>query len=389
MKTIPVLTKRDIKRFHNVPFSIYKKDNNWIPHIMQEVEDVFDEKKNLLFRNGTARRWVLINEAGEDIGRIAAFVDRTQSLKEKQPTGGCGFFESTNNKEAAFALFDTAKHWLDNLGVEAMDGPVNFGERNKYWGLLIEGFDKPPIYGNAYQPSYYRALFEEYGFKVYFTQHMYEVEIQDPMIDVFVRKIRHMNDREGYSFRHIELNSLNEYAEDFRKVYNTAWKSHSNFTGISSERSLRIFEKMKMVIDEKLVWFVYHNSKPVAFMVALPELNEIFKYVHGNLNLLGKLKFVLYKRFRKPQNAFGVVFGVVPKHQKNGLESLMLYEIKKALKTHTVQYKKMIITWIGDFNPKMMHIVNLLSDTPYQTLHTYRLMFDPYAKFERCKDVKS
>jgi hypothetical protein len=143
-----------------------------------------------------------------------------------------------------------------------------------------------------------------------------------------------------------------------------------------------------MVIDEKLVWFVYHNSEPIAFMVSLPELNEIFKYVNGNLNLLGKLKFVLYKQFIKPQNAFAIVFGVVPKHQKKGVESLMLYEIKKALKHHTIQYEKMIITWIGDFNPKMMHIVNILSDTQYQKLNTYRLLFDPDAEFVRCEDVE-
>ena len=100
------------------------------------------------------------------------------------------------------------------------------------------------------------------------------------------------------------------------------------------------------------------------------------------------MKFLLYKRFRKPQNAFAVVFGVVPKHQKNGEESLMMSEIKKALKQHTVQYKKMIITWIGDFNPKMMHIVNILSDTPYQKLNTYRLLFDPDAEFVKCEVVK-
>ena len=388
MKIIPVLSKREIKRFHKVPFSVYKNDKNWIPHIKQEVEDVFDEKKNHLFRKGVARRWILINDSGQDIGRISAFIDYRQSKKEKQPTGGFGFFESINDQSAAFMLFDTARKWLEELDVQAMDGPINFGERNKYWGLLIDGYDKPPIYGNAYQPSYYRELFEEYGFKVFFTQHMYEVVIQDPMKAVFSRKISHMNDRGEYSFRHIELSKLSEYAEDFRTVYNAAWQTHSSFKGISSERALLIFKKMKMVIDEKLVWFAYHNSEPIAFMVALPELNEIFKYVNGNLNLLGKIKFLFYKRFKKPQNAFAVVFGVVPKHQKNGVESLMMQEVKMALRNHTVQYKKMIITWIGDFNPKMMHIVNILSDTPYQKLNTYRLLFDPDAEFERCEEVK-
>ena len=100
------------------------------------------------------------------------------------------------------------------------------------------------------------------------------------------------------------------------------------------------------------------------------------------------MKFMFYKWLNGSKNAFGVVFGIVPDHQSKGVESLMLYEIKKALKTHNPVYEKMILTWIGDFNPKMMRIVTALSEIPYQKLHTYRILFDPKAKFEKCEIIE-
>jgi|TARA_B110000459_G_scaffold202914_1_gene257393 hypothetical protein len=388
MRIISVTTKSLTSRFHKVPFFIYKNDKEWIPHIKQEVDDVFNEDKNDLFVEGVAIRWVLEDEGGKDIGRIAAFIDKKKSQGEKQLTGGVGFFECIDDTPAASMLFNTAKDFLTNHGMAAMDGPINFGERNKYWGLLVDGHDRPPIYGNAYQPAYYQKLFEDYGFKVYFSQYMYEVGIQEPMKAVFKKRLNTMANKEMYSFKHIELKNLNKYADDFRTIYNTAWQTHSNFNGLSQARARAIFKKMKMVIDEKLVWFVYFDNKPVAFLVSLPELNEIFKYVNGNLNLWGKMKFMFYKWLNGSKNAFGVVFGIVPDHQSKGVESLMLYEIKKALKTHNPVYEKMILTWIGDFNPKMMRIVTALSEIPYQKLHTYRILFDPKAKFEKCEIIE-
>ena len=388
MRIISVTTKSLTSRFHKVPFFIYKNDKEWIPHIKQEVDDVFNQEKNDLFVEGVAIRWVLEDEGGKDIGRIAAFIDKKKSQGEKQLTGGVGFFECIDDTPAASMLFNTAKDFLTNHGMAAMDGPINFGERNKYWGLLVDGHDRPPIYGNAYQPAYYQKLFEDYGFKVYFSQYMYEVGIQEPMKAVFKKRLNTMANKEMYSFKHIELKNLNKYADDFRTIYNTAWQTHSNFNGLSQTRARAIFKKMKMVIDEKLVWFVYFDNKPVAFLVSLPELNEIFKYVNGNLNLWGKMKFMFYKWLKGSKNAFGVVFGIVPDHQSKGVESLMLFEIKKALKMHNPVYDKMILTWIGDFNPKMMRIVTALSEIPYQKLHTYRILFDPKAKFEKCEIIE-
>ena len=131
------------KEFHQLPFQIYKNDPHWIPHLKQDVEKVFDPQKNKFFRHGRIKRWIMEKD-GKTIGRIAAFIDERKNKKEGKEVGVVGFFECINEKEAAFALFDTAKQWLEDEGMIGMDGPINFGEKDNFWVLLIQNFDYPP-----------------------------------------------------------------------------------------------------------------------------------------------------------------------------------------------------------------------------------------------------
>ena len=143
MQIKTVHSKADIEAFLHLPFMINEGNPNWIAPLQQDVEKVFDPKKNPFFSHGECERWILTDDSGKTIGRIAAFINKTLAYTEDVPTGGCGFFEVINDKAAAFLLFDTAKKWLTERGMQAMDGPINFGERNAFWGLLVEGFTEP------------------------------------------------------------------------------------------------------------------------------------------------------------------------------------------------------------------------------------------------------
>src|SRR5690606_8535522 len=166
----------------------YSEDENYIPHLKQDIEKIFDPQKNKLLREGKARRWIFYDDKNRLAGRVAAFLNPKTAFTEKQPTGGIGFFESVNNQEDANYIFDTAKSWLTSEGMEAMDGPINFGERNQFWGCLTKNFTDPNSYAMNYNPPYYPELFENYGFKTYFEQYLYKRPVLMPVQEVFVRK---------------------------------------------------------------------------------------------------------------------------------------------------------------------------------------------------------
>src|SRR5882724_4331793 len=170
MELIEVTTPALAKAFIETNVVLNKDNPNYIRPLDKDVEEVFDKKKNKAFRHGECARWILKDGSGKPIGRIAAYANRKYKNKgDEVPVGGIGFFDCINNQEAADMLFDVAKHWLLQKGMEAMDGPINFGERDRWWGLVVQGFQEP-MYGMNYNPPYYQALFESYGFRLYFQQ---------------------------------------------------------------------------------------------------------------------------------------------------------------------------------------------------------------------------
>ena len=161
MQIFEVKGTGDKKDFIGFPKELYRNDRNCVCPLDEEVEAVFDPSRNPTFEHGEAIRWILKNDKQKTIGRIAAFIDYVRSKANNQATGGIGYFEVIDNKDAAFMMFDTAKDWLASKKMEAMDGPINFGENDNNWGLLVEGFMQQG-FGMPYNKKYYKSFFEEY-----------------------------------------------------------------------------------------------------------------------------------------------------------------------------------------------------------------------------------
>jgi len=377
-----VENKAQKRRFHALPFELYRGNPQWIPHLKQDVEKVFDASKNKAFRGGEAVRWLLKGDDGQDIGRIAAFYNQKTAKSYSQPTGGLGFFECINNQEACHLLFDACKQWLKERGMEAMDGPINFGEKNAFWGLLVDGFEHQPAYQINYNPPYYQGFFESYGFKTYYEQYVFWRRTDAPAQHVFVRKAEMLKFVEGFEVRSVRGVTEDRLARDFLAVYNEAWGNHAGFSAMKPAQARAIMKAIKPVKDPDISLFAFYRGRPIGFYINLPELNQIFKHVHGNLNFWGKLVFLWHKWKKTPHTMYGIVFGIVPDWQGKGVEGAMI----KYAEDHIVpkgQYVDTILTWIGDFNLKMLRICENLNAQRQRTLITYRYLFDREKPFER------
>lgn len=382
MQVTEVITPQDKKAFLELPLRIYRDDSNWIRPLDSDIKSVFNTAKNKFFRHGECTRWIVKDDSGNTIGRVAAFIDKKTATKNnEQPTGGMGFFESVNNQEVAFLLFDTAKKWLQQKGMEAMDGPINFGERDSWWGLLVDGFSSP-IYKMNYNPRYYQDFFEAYGFKTYFQQFCYGLKVHNRLQEKFYERHAIIAADKNYTSCHIRKNQLEKFAEDFRQVYNKAWVKHGSGKELEQKQTLQFFKKMKAVIDEKLVWYVYYKGEPVACWVNLPDINQIFKRFNGRFGWLEKLRFLWLFRTLKMDRFIGLVFGVVPEHQGKGVDSYMIVEGANVIQKERI-YKDYEMQWIGDFNPKMITVAEGLGTWKSRTLITYRKLFDNEKEFKR------
>ena len=368
MQTLEVADKIVVRQFLEFPFSIYGNDSQWVCPLLNDIESVFDPQKNNFFSFGKCNRWILVDEKNHPIGRIAAFINEKKAYNEEQPTGGCGFFECIDDQDAANMLFDQARTWLEFHGMKAMNGPINFGENDMWWGLLVDGFTSP-FYGMNYNPPYYKTLFESYGFTVKYDQISNRIDVRKGLPEKVAKISSWVAKRNGYIFRHLDTADIPRYSKDFKEIYNDAWKDFENFTTVTDATIEETINKIKPVMDPNLIWFAYTaKDEPVAFVMILPDTNELIKGLNGRLDLIGKLKFLWNKFTVKHKRMRAVIMGTKEQYRNMGLESCLfmkLQEYTRPLK----HYEELELSWVGDFNSKMLALHEAVGAT-YSKKHT-------------------
>jgi len=381
MNIIEVNSKKDKKDFIQIACSIYKNEKNWIRPLDKDINSVFDPKTNKAFRKGDVKRWILKNN-NETIGRIAAFYS-SKNDKEKLRVGGCGFFECIDDEEAAKMLFDTAKNWLEKNGYNSMDGPINFGERDKWWGCLVEGFDIDPNYLQNYGKAYYQKLFENYGFQLLFRQLTFLKKVRTPLSEKLSLKAERALRDPNYNFKTLEKRNIQKYIRDFTKIYNDAWSKYPGVSKLELSQAKLLFAQLKPILDEKILWFAYHNNDPVGFFISIPEMNQIFKHVNGKLDLFGNLKTFYHLKIKKScKKMVGLVFGIVPKHQGKGVDGALIMASRETIQ-EKLAYEDLELNWIPDFNKSMIRVAEQVQVKLGKIHHTYRYNFDRSIPVER------
>jgi len=391
MQVVEVKTKKDEQEFIDFPKRLYSTDPFWVCPLDSGIKTLFDPLKNHSFKHGEAIRWILKDDTDQTIGRIAAFIDKIRSAANRQPTGGIGFFEVIENREAAFTLFTTARAWHASRGVEAIDGPINFGENDNNWGLLVDGFMQQG-YGMPYNKKYYKGLFEEFGFKNYFEQYSFHRDVRDAenKIVQFPERIMKIADwlsrRPGYTFYHFQFRNKEKYIKDIVEIYNSAWSLFKeDFTPLNTAILEESLHKARAIIDEKLIWFAYYNDKPIAFFVLLPDLNQILKHFNGKINLLNIMRFAFYKATHEISRMRAIVGGVHPSYQNSGVESAIFLQLYRVFREKP-WFRELELSWVGDYNLKMIAIYEALGARKMKTHVTYRYMINSNLKFMRFMD---
>jgi hypothetical protein len=382
MNLIKVTDRKTGKMFLDTPRVIYRNDETWVCPLDNDIKTVFDPDKNTYFRHGKVERWVLTDDSDCLIGRIAAFIDYNLCNTYDQPTGGTGFFECIDDQKAAFLLFDTAKSWLAEQGMEAMDGPINFGETDKYWGLLVNGFTHPS-FEVPYNPPYYQGLFESYGFQVYYKMEGFHLDITKKMPDRLLKIAGWILNKPGYSFRHFSWDEEEELIADFAAAFNEAWASFKkHFEPLEPAYIKEVLRKAKPILDEEFIWIAYFEGKPIGIFLMFPDLNMILKHLNGKLGPAGIIKFLWLRNRKTMTRAKALLMGVIPKYQNHGIESAFIYNLQKVFdrKNH---YTEIEFSWVADFNPKMRKIFIAVGCVPVKNYITYRYLFDRTKEFKR------
>jgi GNAT superfamily N-acetyltransferase len=381
MKLIEI-SPENFRTFHDVGRKLYKDDPNWIAPLDMETESVFDSSKNPLFAHGEAIRWILLDQAGELVGRVAAFIDYEKSKKSAMPAGGMGFFECIDDDAAANLLFNAAKEWLKARGAVAMDGSVNFGENFSNWGVLVEGFMKQG-YGMPYNKPYYQRLFENYGFKDYFQQFSYHFDINQPWPERMVTFSKYLASRPGYTFRHLEKSNLQKYVKDLVTVINLTWSDYlEGFTPFRESDLDGIIKSAKPILVEEFIWFAYKDGKPVGVVVAFPDVNQVLAHFNGRLNFWKGLKFMYLKNGKTITRNRVLMAGVIPEFQNSGVIAALFLQFALATKNKN-WYNEIELSWVGDYNPRMRKVYEQIGAIPMKKHITYRFMIDPSVEFAR------
>lgn len=365
MQVIEIIETKQVALFHSVLERVYRDDKQFIFPIEDDVEAVFDKNKNKSFQRGNIRRWVLLGSDGLLAGRIAAFYfQKSQSGKR----GGIGFFDCVDNTEYATTLWDVAEQYLKEERCEFIDAPINFGDRDSFWGLLIRS-QTPISYKENYNPPYYQKWIESRGYSVEIVQNTYEITNEKFNYKRFRTIADRVMQKPNYRFVFLEYGQIATFAKDFVSIYNEAWAFHEDFAPLESGILQKRLNEIKPAMPKEFAVFAYDNEKPIGFFIAILELNQVFSRFKGKMGALQKMQFLLNRKNIDKGKA--IVFGIVPSHQNLGIETGLIMKFHEGVmqsnRIHTLE-----LAWIGDFNPKMISMLEAVGAQKTKIHHTYR-----------------
>lgn len=374
MQLTEVITKQDNRDFLGMVAHIYANDRQYVRPPDNQITARFDSNQNILLKTGQAKRWIVKKE-GRVVGRIAAFYHH--AIPEK-PFVGIGFFECINSQEVANLLFENALNWLGTQSFSKAMAPINIGDRDSFWGLLIKT-QSTPTFNENYNPIYYASLFENYGFKQVIQQSTWQINFDSFAYQRFKQISDRVMGRMNVELKTLDKDNWKSFAQDFVTIYNQAWAQHPDFRPMTVESLKPKMKSMLPIAPQGLNIFAYVNEQPAGFFLNILDINPALAKLYGRFALWDKL--MLLWKVRKLSKLKGIVFGIIPAYWHTGLEIALIVKVYEALQTKEYAHIKSVeLAWIGDFNPKMIKLIKQLGATESKLHATYEIAINqPYS----------
>ena len=363
-----VQKRRDLLEFIKFPWQVYENDPYWVPPLITERKEFLNKGKNPFFNHAEVV-FFLARRGRRVVGRIAGVINHNHVEYHQEKAGFFGLFECVEDFDVAKALLDAVQDWLKSKGMAVMRGPANFSS-NEDWGLLLEGFDSPPVIMMPYNPPYYLELVESYGMTKTKDLYAYFIDETLPTPERVVRMAESIKKKVGVTVRNINMRDFNGEVERIKQIYNSAWSKNWGFIPMTDEEFDHLAKNLKQIVDPHMVFIAEVNNRPAGFSLAIPDFNQVLARLNGRLFPLGILKLFWHTKVRNKIDGVRIItMGVVPEYQRRGIDTVFYAE------TYDVGVKRGYtwaeMSWVLEDNVLMNRVLELLGAKLYKKYRIY------------------
>jgi GNAT superfamily N-acetyltransferase len=368
MNITRVETKKDLNSFINLPYQFYKNDPVWVPPLRDEQRGQFDHLRNPLLDHCDYSLF-LLSENGNVIGRVAAFIDKLAVEAWKEPIGLFGYYECPSDAEASKLLLDTARGWLDKHGMKVMRGPWSFVSQE--WGAVVEGYTPPPVVMAPYNPPFYNHQLTTYGLAKVKDLMVYEIDARQGYH--IPQRILTLTDQVATRYhvhvRTLEMKNFNREVETIIALSNKSLADNWGYSPVTEAEVKALAHDLKPIIHPKAVLFAEdERGRPIGFAIAIPDVNQILKSMHGSLLPFGWAR-MLWKLPRLTQYRM-FALGVIPEYHGLGIDSLMYRKLYETCYSPSI---RMEINYVLEDNYPMNNAILKLGATPLRRYRVYEM----------------
>jgi GNAT superfamily N-acetyltransferase len=365
IEVVPVNTKQDLNDFIKLPWKIYKNDPNWVPPLISQQKATFDKKKHPFFEHSSAD-FFIARQRNETVGTIAAIQNNRHNKVHNENVGFFGFFETIPDYHVAEKLLDTVMDWAKEKKMDYIRGPENYSQ-NEVCGLLVDGFDTPPVILMSHNPPYYQDFIERYGFTKAMDLWAYCMDTNTEIPERVIKVVERIKQRCNVTFRNINKKDINNEIDRVKQVYNQAWEKNWGFVPLTDHEIDHIANELKQIIDPEIVFFAEVDGKPVGFSLTVPDINQALQKINGRLFPFGIFKLLYHAR--KINRVRVIIMGVIEAYRSKGIDSVFYLDTYRKGKAKGYHWGE--FSWILENNDPMNTALRTIGAKVYKTYRIY------------------